>query len=112
MMTLFVTIPITGDKTYQLVTDWAPGCGPKIPFLHQAVIRRLVRTLTVDAQVPVQVVVRNWRYADDIIALPAGDSPVMRTAVSIAITSANHARNSRRKETGVIYDGSEDAATQ
>ncbi len=111
MITIFVVIPVTGDKTYQLVTGLIHG--PKIPFLHQAVIRQIIRTLTVDAQVPVRVVIRNWRDADDIVTLLAGNSPVMRTAVSIAIDSANRARNSQRKSTGVIYDGSEDtAATQ
>ena len=108
MIQIFVMVPVKGDKTFQLRVGQEDG--PKIPFLHQAVIMRLVRTLTADAQIDVRVIVRNWRDADDIIKLPPCDSPVMRAAVRAAIEFASIARNNRRKATGVIYDGSEDAA--
>ncbi len=99
MITIFVTVPALGYKSFQIQNGHEHG--PKIIFPHQATVMRLVRTLTVDAGIPVRVVVRNWRGIDKVIIVNAGDSPVTRSAVRMAITDASTTRNDKRRGAGI-----------
>jgi len=102
MITIFVTVPALGYKSFQIQNGHEHG--PKITFFHQAKVMRLVKTLTVDAGIPVRVVVRNWRDADKVIIVAEGDSPVTRSAVRIAITDASTTRNDKRRGSGITGD--------